>query len=186
MGANEKIVFSPDFRVDLSDRSEVNLSIGIVSPLYKQKISQGLRDLSVESIRNRFQAPKKEFSDEELNYLTSLDGHNHFAMGIEELDGPHRGVAVVRIVRSKTDPEEAELAITIIDAYQGQGLGTLLLKLMILAALERHIKRLSFTFVPTNEGILRLIKKVGNTYPGNQGHDAIQLKMDLSQFRRPI
>jgi GNAT superfamily N-acetyltransferase len=181
VGKNE-ITFTPLFEVDLLWRSTLPLRIGIISPQYKHKIAEGLKYLSLESVRNRFQAPKKEFSEQELNYLTVLDGHNHFAIGIEELDGAKRGVAVVRMVRSSSIHSEAEVAITIIDAYQGHGLGTMLLRLMVLAAFERDIRCFTFTFFPQNEGIVRLIKKVGRTFPGPVSSDSVQLKLDLAQF----
>lgn len=122
---------------------------------------------------------KKEFSEQELEYLTHLDGWNHYAVGIEERDRP-RGVAVVRMVRSSTNPEEAEVAITIIDEYQKLGLGSVLMKIIALSAFERNIKHLSFTFMPQNEGIIRLIHKLGASYHGSSSAmDYVQLCVDL-------
>lgn len=175
------LFFGPHFHFDLDWKSH-QLRLGSVLPSHREQISHGLKDLSVESIRNRFMGSKKEFSPQELEYLTNLDGWNHYAIGIEERDRP-RGVALVRMVRSSSDPLEAEVAITIIDEYQRLGLGSILMKFIALSALEREVKRLSFTFMPQNEGIIRLIHKLGNSYHGSDSAmDYVQLCVDLKDI----
>ncbi len=122
---------------------------------------------------------KKEFSTTELEYLSNLDGWDHYAIGVEEREELKRGIAIVRMVRSSLDPVEAEVAITIIDDYHHLGLGTLLMQLIVLAAREREIERLSFTFLPQNQGIIKLIKKIGPTTKGPMEMDYVQLYLDL-------
>lgn len=125
---------------------------------------------------------KKEFSDTELEYLTNLDGWNHYAIGIEEKTEPSKGVAIARLVRSSTDNEEAEIAITVIDRYQGLGLGTLLIKLITLAAYERDLKRLTFTTLPQNNNLLRLIQKIGVPKINNIAMDYVVLTISMSDL----
>ncbi len=137
--------------------------------------------MSPESIRNRFLGSKSGFTDEELSELTELDGRNHYAIGVEEISAK-RGVAVIRLARSLEDPAEAEVAITIVDGYQKQKLGTLLLGLLILAATERKVASLSFTFLPTNEGIQKLVAKFGHPSRGANTQDTRQLLLDLGQL----
>lgn len=168
-----------------------HLRVGSVLPHNKKQISEGLRDMSPESIRNRFLGSKRDFSEKELEYLTTLDGHNHYAIGIEERENLKRGVAVIRLVRASHSITEAEVAITIIDEYQRKGLGTLLMNLIILAAIERDIEKLSFTFLPQNEGILKLIKKAGVPVPGPHTHDYIQMfieikSLDVEKIKRDL
>lgn len=175
------LFFNPHFAQEINWRNE-RLRIGTITPSNKEQISKGLRDLSPESIRNRFLGSKRHFTEKELSYLTELDGWNHYAMGIEVQDHYKRGIAVIRMVRSSHDPHEAEVAITIIDEYQKMGLGSLLLKLMILAAGEREIDRLSFTFLPQNSGIIKLIHSIARPVPGTTGHDSTQLFLNLKEL----
>lgn len=174
-----KLFFDSGFRLEFDWKEKFHLRVGSVTPQSKKQISDGLRDMSPESIRYRFLGSKKEFSEKELQYLTVLDGWNHYAIGIEEREKMKRGVAIIRLVRSSDDPKEAEVAITIIDEYQKMGLGTLLLDLTILAATEREIERLSFTFLPQNDGIQKLIERAGVPVRGPQSHDYIQLFLEL-------
>lgn len=173
------LFFNHHFKIDLDWGQQHKLRLGAVLPSNKKQLSNSLKDLSAESIRNRFMGSKKEFSDNELTYLTTMDGRNHYAIGIEERERPYRGVAVVRLVRSASDQHEAEVAITIIDEYQNMGLGTLLIRLITLAASEREIQRLSFTFLPQNEGIIRLIHKMGIPRPGIAQMDYVQLYVEM-------
>ncbi len=174
-----KHVFFDQTQMHDLDWKKSKLRLGPVQPSNKSQITEGLRYMSAESIRNRFLGVKKAFSDVELNYLTQLDGWNHFALGIEEREKPLRGVAIGRLVRSSIDPVEAEMAIVIIDEYQGMGLGTLLIRLLALAASERDIERLTFTTLPQNNHILSLIHKIGTYEVGYSSMDYVQLTMDM-------
>lgn len=175
----KELFFSPEILVDFKwGNSE--LRAGSVRPHNKKQISDGLRDMGPESIRNRFLGSKRDFSEQELQYLTHLDGWNHYAFGIEERTGSKRGVGVIRMVRSSHSETEAEIAITIIDEYQRNGLGTFLLDVIILAASERKIRTLSFTYLPSNEAITKFLMKAGHLVNGAHTHDYIQkfLKLD--------
>lgn len=174
----KNLYFSPQFITDF-EWGPYALRLGSVLPENRKNISEGLRYMSPESIRYRFLGSKKEFTEKELEYLTVLDGWNHYAMGILERNEPKRGVAIIRLVRSSENPSEAEVAITIIDDYQRKGLGTFLMNLMLLAAKERNIDQLSFTFLPQNEGIVNLIEKLGPPVTKEFTHFYVQLIMDI-------
>lgn len=176
---NPRLIFHPGFRINFRYRGK-SFNLASLTPADRAHIQSGLKYMSSESIRNRFMGSKRDFSDKELDYLTSLDGINHYALGIEEAEGAHRGVAVIRMVRSEKDPGEAEVAITIIDEYQRMGLGSLLLDLLILAAGERQISRFSFTFLPANEAIVRLIQKKGIPVT-ERAHDSVRMVLSASQ-----
>lgn len=176
-----KLFFTPEIRMDFDWKGKYHLRAGSVQPHNKKQISEGLRDMSPESIRNRFLGSKREFSETELLYLTILDGWNHYAFGIEEREKLKRGVGLIRLVRASHNEKEAEVAITIIDEYQKMGLGSFLLNLIILAALERKIETLSFTFLPQNDAISKLIHKAGKPIPGPHNQDYTQLYLDLKK-----
>lgn len=174
-----KLFFTPEIRLDFDWKGKYHLRAGSVQPHNKKQISEGLRDMGPESIRNRFLGSKRDFSEQELQYLTVLDGWNHYAFGIEEREKLKRGVGIIRLVRSSHSEKEAEIAITIIDEYQRMGLGEFLLNLIILAAMERDIEILSFTFLPQNASIHRLVKKAGVPIPGPHNQDYTQLFLDV-------
>lgn len=180
---NRELLFKSHTYFDFEWKN-LKLRAGSLGPKNQKQISEGLRSMSPESIRNRFLGSKKEFSDQEIKYLTELDGWNHYAIGIEERNEFQRGIAVVRLVRSSTISTEAEIAITIIDEFQRMGLGGILMDCIILAAIERNIENLSFSFMPQNEGIIKLIERSGFPILGPHTKDTIQYFLNLKTINQ--
>ncbi len=100
--------------------------------------------LSPESSRRRFFTPRFWLSDAELDRLTNLDGVDRYAIGatVASADGSVEGIGVARYAREPDEPRAAEAAVVVIDAWQGLGLGKLLLRRLAAAALARGIDRL--------------------------------------------
>lgn len=176
----KNLSFTQEFSSTFKWKDNYHLKVGSIRPENKKQIAEGLKDMSPESIRNRFLGSKRAFTERELQYLTDLDGLNHYAIGVQELKDHERGVAIIRLVRSSHSETEGEVAITIIDDYQKIGLGAFLLDLIVLAAIERAFRKLSFTFLPQNSAIPRLLNKIATPVPGVQTKDFVQLFLDLS------
>jgi len=131
-----------------------------IRPGDKPHLVRGLHRLSEGSRRARFLAAKNRLTAAELQYLTEVDGVDHFAIGALLLaaDGAEsEGVGVGRFVRMHGEPNVAEPAIVVVDAWQNRGLGRLLLDRLIQAALERGIDTFHTEFLAENEAIRRLL-----------------------------
>jgi GNAT superfamily N-acetyltransferase len=89
-------------------------------------LAGGFEHLSPESRYRRFLTPMHELDERTLRYLTDLDHRDHEAMFA--LDESGEGVGVARYVRSAARPDTAEVAVAVVDSWQGRGLGTLLLQ----------------------------------------------------------
>jgi GNAT superfamily N-acetyltransferase len=76
-------------------------------------------------------------------------------------DGGARGAGVARYIRSAEQPDTAEAAVTVLDAYQGRGIGTVLLEVLTLAALERGITRFTGTVLRDNARMLTVLRSAG-------------------------
>jgi len=156
----ERLRFDASYEevVALHDGHRVRLRT--IRPADKPHLVRGLHRLSEGSRRARFLAAKNRLTAAELEYLTEVDGVDHFAIGALMLaaDGDESdGVGVGRFVRMRGEPNVAEPAIVVVDAWQNRGLGRLLLDRLIQAALERGIDTFHAEFLADNEAIRRLL-----------------------------
>jgi GNAT superfamily N-acetyltransferase len=169
-----------DFRREFNWRG-TELRVGFLLPEARAKISAGIAHMSRETIRHRFFGIKNGFTERELKYLTEIDGYHHFALGVEEVRGSERGIAVMRMVRDDLSPTEAEVALLLIDDYQRTGLGTLLMHFAFVAAAERGVASLRFTYLPDNTGIVKLIKRFGHPLADVLSSDYVQTKIAIEK-----
>lgn len=169
-----------NFRREFTWRGTL-LRVGFLLPEARVKISAGIAHMSRETIRHRFFGIKNGFTERELKHLTEIDGYHHFALGLEEVHPPERGIAVMRMVRDDLSPKEAEVALLLIDDYQRAGLGTLLMHFCLVAAAERGIEVLRFTYLPDNTGIVKLIKRFGNPKADILASDYVQMKIVIEK-----
>jgi RimJ/RimL family protein N-acetyltransferase len=133
----------------------VSFVIRPIEPGDKERLVNGLAQLSAESIRKRFLAAKPRFTKSELRYLTEVDGRNHIAL-VALLDDEL--VAVARCVRLPDRPDTAEMAIVVGDPWQGQGLGTALTHALADAAVAAGIRRFAAVMLGDNEAARRLMR----------------------------
>ena len=154
---NPKFNSSYREQVELDDGLE--LTLRLVRPSDTQLLLQGFERLSPQSRHFRFMGVRNTFTEAELRYLCEVDGTDHFAMGavVENTGGSETGVGIARFVRLRDLPEVAEPAITIIDDYQGKGLGKMLLRRLILAARERGIRVFHTEFLRSNLKVAQLL-----------------------------
>ena len=95
----------------------------------RELLLRGFQRLSEESRYRRFLAPMPELTDSMVDYLVDLDHHDHEAiLALDEETG--EGIGVARYVRDSSRPDRAEVAVTVIDDWQGRGVGTILLELV--------------------------------------------------------
>lgn len=143
-----------DFFV-LTDGTRVR--IRPIRPDDKAELTAGLGRLSEASVHKRFMSPKTHFSASELRYLTEVDGHAHAALVAEEVEAPHRIVAVARYVSLYDEPGTADVAIVVGDALQGQGLGSVLAAHLAEVAVREGVLRFSATMLGDNRAAHRLM-----------------------------
>jgi RimJ/RimL family protein N-acetyltransferase len=108
----------------------------------------------------RFLGVKKALSAAELRYLTDVDHHDHEALAALDRHGGH-GVGIARYVRDPDDPQAAEIAITIVDDWQGRGLGTELLARLSDRARQEGIRRFTALTAADNVAVAALLRNVG-------------------------
>jgi GNAT superfamily N-acetyltransferase len=125
-------------------------------------LAHGFELLSDVSRRLRFFNPPEHLSPRMLEYLTTLDYDRHYALAAFAADEPGTpGVGVARWIRLAEDPTKAEVAVTVLDAYQRRGIGTLLLVLLAARAAEKGVGTLVAGVLWENAALLADLKAAG-------------------------
>jgi RimJ/RimL family protein N-acetyltransferase len=140
-------------------------------------LADGFARLSARSRQLRFLTPKKELSPAELRDFTDLDHHDHEALGaLNHADG--RGVGIARYVRDADDPQAAEIAVTIVDDWQGLGLGTELVAQLSERARSEGIRRFTALVAADNPAMAGLLRNVRAVLVGREP-GALQYEITL-------
>ena len=149
--------------VKLRDGSKV--LIRQIQPADAPLLADGFARLSGKSRQMRFLARKDRLSAAELRYFTDLDHRDHEALGaLDQADG--RGVGVARYVRDAEDPRAAEIAVAIVDDWQGRGLGAELLTRLSDRARSEGICRFTALVAEDNRAMTGLLRNMSASLTG--------------------
>jgi RimJ/RimL family protein N-acetyltransferase len=166
---------SETVRVELRDGS-----IAVVRPIRpddREAVRAGFAQLSEQSRFQRFMTGISELSERDLDYLTGVDHHDHEALiAFEEDSGSPAGVA--RFVRLD-DGVAAEAAVTVIDEFQGRGLGTSLLALLAERAREEGIERFTALLLAANRQMLDVLEALGPARVVSRDTTVIEVEVDI-------
>jgi len=95
------------------------------------------------------------------------DGFGHEALGaLDHVRGG--GVGIARYVRDREDPYAAEIAVTVIDGWQGRGLGTELLARLSERACQEGIRRFTAAVAADNAAMTGLLRNLGADVVGRE------------------
>ena len=135
-----------------------------------------LEQSSAQSRRRRFFVPKQHFSDKERDFFLAVDFEHHVALVacIDDAGIVGGGRYVV------AEPGRAELAFMVIDAWQGLGIGGLLMRHLIVLAREAGQKQLFAEVLPENAAMRRVFDKFGFRVGEKQEPQSMTLVLALT------
>jgi GNAT superfamily N-acetyltransferase len=166
------------FQATLRDGTRVSLRC--VEPADKQRLRDGIRLFTPETLYRRFFAPISELSDQQLRFLTEVDQVDHVAWGAIDDDHPEiPGLGVGRWVRIPDEPTVAETALIVLDAYQGRGLGTLLLAVLDATAAAQRVTTLRALVLAENDRFIRTLVGYGGC--ASHEHDGM-MRVELPVY----
>lgn len=137
--------------------------------------------LAPESRRRRFLAPVMHLSEAMLEHLVDdVDGIDHVALVlcVETSPDVYDPVALARIVRYEDAPEAADLAVTVKDDWQGRGVATVLLEVLM-----RHrpagVRRIVTEVYKDNPASLRMLRRLGPSTETDVGAGVCGVSVEL-------
>jgi acetyltransferase len=137
-----------------------------------------LNSLSDQTRYLRLSTPLKYLPPHLIDQLMSVEGERFMAfVATKIVNGRETFVGVARYGVAN-DPHTVELGITVIDAWQRQGIGTQLIAQLCRYAKSRGYTRMVGSILAQNAGMLRLAHRLGfKSRVGEQG--ILEIELDL-------
>src|SRR5947209_6631077 len=172
---DNETVRAPRFHRRLRDGASI--VIRPIRPADRQLLLDAFERLSPESRYRRFFGPMPELSNRELDYLTQVDHSDHEALVAVDADSGHI-VGVARFIRFGGQKAAAEPAVTVVDDWQGGGVGSALLQALADRAREEGIGRFEAPVLAENARAIRVLEALGETSRRRAGRE-VTLTIDL-------
>jgi RimJ/RimL family protein N-acetyltransferase len=113
---------------------------------------------SAQSLFRRFFGARREFSEKEIHFFLDVNFVDHVAI-VAEIDESGKKAIVGGARYIKLNDNEAEVAFAVIDPFQGQGLGTILIRHIAALARTAGLRALVAEVLPENMPMLKVMEK---------------------------
>lgn len=167
------------FSVVESLRDGRRVEIRALRPADRPGLLAAVGRSSPASRRLRFFTPKQLFSEQEIAGFVNIDFVRHVALVVvanENNTSTIIGGARYIVI----EPGSAEVALALVDDYQGQGLGSALMRHLVALARRAGLKRLVAEVLPDNAAMLKVFEAAGLPLTKQRGRDAVHVTLELS------
>jgi CRP-like cAMP-binding protein len=132
-----------------------------VLPGDSERTSRGHVVFSPETIYRRFMSARKP-NPALMEYLFEVDYVDHFVWVVTDAADPDGDVvADARFIRDPANPSSAEVAFIVADSYQGKGIGSFLMKALVVAAHVGGVKEFTARVLADNMPMRRIFDDMG-------------------------
>ena len=136
------------------------VEIRAIRPDDRDRLLAAVARTGADSLYRRFFAVKRYFTEKEEQFFLNVDFVDHVALvALTDEDGHPAIIAGGRYIVVK--PGQAEVAFAVIDQYQGQGLGSALMRHLTAIARKAGLGGFIAEVLPSNEPMLKVFEKSG-------------------------
>jgi ribosomal protein S18 acetylase RimI-like enzyme len=136
------------------------IRIRALSPEDEAGMLAAIGQTSAQSLQRRFFVMKRHFSDKERAFFMDIDFKDHVAI-VARAEEAGRNVVVGGGRYIVFEPGRAEMAFVVIDAGQGRGVGSILMRHLIKIASDAGLKELTAEVLPENAAMIKVFRKFG-------------------------
>lgn len=149
----------------------------------RERLRRAFHELEPESVYTRLFRFKKDLTDDELTRLTEPDFDRHVTLLVTLGDGDaETAIAAANFV--VLDPPgqpatRAEVAFTVEEDYQGQGLASLLLRHLVAIGRDRGLTHLEAEVLAGNAAMLKVFARSGLPMTQRRDDGVVHVEMAL-------
>jgi GNAT superfamily N-acetyltransferase len=152
-----------------------------IRPTDWRALEQGIADLSPESRYLRFFSAFRTAPPNIVSQLVAVDGLNHIGWGAVLNDGADNApIGAAHAIRLDDDRRAVELAVTVLDRYQGMGLGRLLICTVLIDARRQGYTEAQADILHSNENAVHLLTALGGV-PVESEAGLIKYHLDIAK-----
>lgn len=145
----------------------------------RDALTAAVENASDQLIHRRFFGPRRQFTEQEISNFVDVDFVNHVAL-VAVTDEAGQQPQIVGGGRYiVVQPGEAEVAFTVIDRFQGQGLGTILLKHISMLARDAGLHALIAEVLSENIPMLKVFRNCGFPISITRAADVTHVRLQL-------
>ena len=116
--------------------------------------------IGTQSLYRRFFGVRRNFSEKEVDFFLNVDFINHVAL-VAVVNEGDRAVIIAGGRYVVERPGAAEIAFAVVDEYQGQGIGSTLLRHLVTIARSAGLAEFTAEVLPENTPMLKVFEKSG-------------------------
>jgi len=168
-----------DYSAIETSRNGERIEIRALRPQDRDELIAAVNRTSSESLYRRFFAVRRHFNETEESFYLNVDFVSHVALvALADENGEATIIGGGRYVVS--EPGRAEVAFTVVDKYQGQGVGAALLRHLAAIATQAGLRELVAYVLPDNRAMLKVFEKSGLKYTAQREAGSIFVSLGLT------
>ncbi len=180
----QRVGETSEYRAVETLRDGRKITIRAQQPQDRDALLEAFQRTGDEARYRRFFSPKRALSDGEIARLTDVDFEKHVALVAELSVGGRGAIAGAgRYIASR--PGCAEVAFMVDDGHQGLGIGSLLMRHLVVLARAAGLSALEAEVLADNTAMLKVFERAGLALRTRRDGGVLHLQMALGEARRP-
>jgi RimJ/RimL family protein N-acetyltransferase len=160
-------------------RDGISIEVRALKPEDEAGMLAAIERTGVQSLQRRFFVMKREFSEKERNFFMKVDFTNHVALvAVAQENGRPTIIGGGRYI--VFEPQRAEMAFVVVDAWQGRGIGSILMRHLIKIAGDSGLKELTAEVLPENAAMLKVFGKFSFKPASRRDPQTVHLALKLT------
>jgi len=156
------------------------MEIRALRPADQDDFIAAVGHVSSQSLYRRFFSVKRNFTEKETSFFIDVDFVKHVALvAVAHDDGKASIVGGGRFV--VVNSGQAEIAFTVIDSYQGQGIGAALLRHLVTIARESGLREFIADVLPSNAPMLKVFGNSGLRMKTERQSGSVSVTLSLQE-----
>jgi len=160
-------------------RNGERIVIRALRPQDRDDLMAAVDRTSGDSLYRRFFAVRRHFTETEESFYLNVDFVSHVAL-IASADENGQPIIIAGGRYVVGEPGQAEVAFTVVDKYQGRGVGAALLRHLAMIARQAGLRELVAYVLPDNRAMLKVFEKSGLKYTAKREAGSVYVKLGLN------